>query len=45
MVLRDKEILDAIARLLPPKEALTVYLVEGNDFGCGKRARAKALRY
>lgn len=42
---RDKEILEAIARLLPPKGALTIYLLEGNDFGCGQRASAKALRY
>lgn len=45
MVLRDKEILDAIACLLPPKGALTLYLLEGNDFGYGQRASTKALRY
>lgn len=42
---RDKEVLDTIACLLPPKGVLTIYLLEGNDFGCGQRAITKALRY
>lgn len=42
---RDEEILEAIACLLPPKGALTIYLLERNDFGCGQRASARPLDF